>query len=57
MEAVRPAMTPEQIEALQNVIVYLADDEQKDFEAQDNPDNHIYLSIQVLEKYLEQESK
>lgn len=39
------------LKALENVIEYLSG-EKNDYEAQNEPDNHIYRDIEVLENYL-----
>lgn len=46
-------LTDEQLRALRKVISYLADDEWRDYAANGEPENHIYLDIQKLVDYSE----
>lgn len=50
-------MDIETMEALREVIEYLREDEEKDFEATDEQDrsNHIFNSVLKLEQYLDGE--
>lgn len=43
----------ETIDALRSIIDYLKDDEKKNWEEMDRPDEHIYMDIIKVEKYLD----
>lgn len=49
-------MTPAQIQALKNLIAYLADAEAEHFEecSEEERQNHIYNDILILEQFIEQ---
>lgn len=50
-------MNAEQLRSLARLLDYIAEDEQKHFEAcsPEERDNHIYLDIQILQDYLTQQ--
>ncbi len=50
-------MNAEQLRSLARLLDYIADDEQKHFEAssREEREDHIYLDIQILQDYLTQQ--
>ena len=50
-------MNAEQLRSLARLLDYIAEDEQKHFEASspEERDSHIYLDIQILQDYLTQQ--
>lgn len=46
-------MNNEMFHSLQRLLEYVANDERKDFEANGEPQGHIYQDILILEKYVQ----
>ena len=46
-------LMPRELEAITQVVDYLYDDEKKDFEASDEPKNHIFRSVRALKRLAE----